>query len=659
MIDPSPTTDHLRARIAELEAQLATAQQHAHTGERYRLLFTHSTDAILITDDQGNYLDVNPAAAQLFGLSHTAMLSMNVRDLMILNLPHVDTQYAQYVERGHETGELYFTHPSGEQRIAAYVASKIGPNLHQCILRDVTTARTAEHELRLSETRLRMALDAAHLGTYDVDLVNRQVTISARYAPLFGGGDQPLQLSIEALVHALHPADRHYALERLQTFIANPESRGIELRVLQPNGASVWLRGQGTLLHAQDGTPARIVGVLTNCTQERHAQALLAQNSSDLERRVFERTLSLQTISQQLALANAELQQQRNLLQTILDSLADGVALVDATGIIRTINRAWGLICGVDPLTCVGTLWIMRCPFASHAIANAILSGTQYRGRETIQRDNQERMVDVQVVPLPTSQGSWQVVVHIADVTEQIRFQSIAIQNERLTATGRLAAVIAHEVNSPLQAIQNFLFLANSDDQRIRTHHLRLIAEEIDRIGGLIRRLLDLQRPQNATSHVFDLHTTIQRVLTLTSGTLNRNRVHVQTMFTYEPLWVFGRSDEITQVLLNIVLNALDEMPHGGTITIRTARYQPAHEPFSPAAMIEITDTGPGVDPALLAQIFDPFFTTKTSGSGLGLAISHQIIAQHNGRMLARNANPNGAIFQIILPFSEPDLEGS
>ncbi|NJM06133.1 PAS domain-containing protein [Candidatus Gracilibacteria bacterium] len=350
------------------------------------------------------------------------------------------------------------------------------------------------------------------------------------------------------------------------------------------------------------------------------------------------------------------------MLQTIINSLDDGLALIDGYGALLLVNQGLAQFYALPPDELIGRHWRDLWQFESPMFAQAIDKGLNFSGREGLVCNGVLRIFDIQIFPLLGEASERQVVIHLVDVTERLRFQELVIQNERLAATGRLAAIIAHEVNSPLQAIQNFLYLAGSDNNEERTTYLAMIEEEIDRIGALIRRLLDVQRPDDSAVRRIDMNTLITKVVTLTSTTLQRSRVTLQSELSFDSLWVVGRNDELTQVLLNLFLNALDAMPHGGTIAVRSlhraATAADLPQPLLPTqiALIEIADTGHGIPAEVMPHIFEPFYTTKKSGSGLGLAISSQIVEQHSGRLSAHNNAPVGALFRIVLPLAEPDL---
>jgi signal transduction histidine kinase len=222
------------------------------------------------------------------------------------------------------------------------------------------------------------------------------------------------------------------------------------------------------------------------------------------------------------------------------------------------------------------------------------------------------------------------------------------VQSEKLAALGRIMASVAHELNNPLQTIQNALYLIQQTKcPEAQAHeNVQVAMEESDRMADLISRLRDTYRP--ATREEFrpeSLNDLVADVHKLLASHLRRREI----VFEFDPdpnlPPVPGLRSQLKQAVLNLSLNAVDAMTPGGRLTLRT-RYLPE----TSEARLTVTDTGVGIDPAALPDIFDPFFTTKENGTGLGLAITHDIIRQHGGRIEAESQVGQGTTFRLWLP---------
>ncbi len=235
--------------------------------------------------------------------------------------------------------------------------------------------------------------------------------------------------------------------------------------------------------------------------------------------------------------------------------------------------------------------------------------------------------------------------------TKELRAaQAQLIRSEKLAGLGRLAAGIAHEVNNPLQPILNCLDMAIEDvnsGNMVDTEVLRVAEREVQRIKTIVSRLLDFARPGTSSdTEEVDLRSLIQEIMLLTRKNLEQRSVTVTTRVDVEqPL--IGNPAQLKQVVLNLVLNAMEAMPEGGEIAIDVYAAEGG-------AVIAVTDTGIGMDAETVAQIFDPFYSTKQEGTGLGLAVTYGIIEGHGGRISVESELGKGTQFSIWIPYMQP-----
>lgn len=237
----------------------------------------------------------------------------------------------------------------------------------------------------------------------------------------------------------------------------------------------------------------------------------------------------------------------------------------------------------------------------------------------------------------------------LSEFTRELeKSQDQLIRAEKLAATGKIAASLAHEINNPLQAIHNCLHLVihkSSLGQDKRLEYLSMAQEEVERLIDLVQRMLDFYRPSKETVAPVDIEALLDDVLSLAAKRLQHARVMVHRDATSPLPLVDGVSNLLKQVFLNIIINAVEAMPSGGDLYIETTRDERRQE-----VSISFTDAGEGIPVAELANIFDPFFTTKPKGTGLGLSVSHGIIERHGGRIDVRSDVGKGSTFTVRLP---------
>lgn len=202
------------------------------------------------------------------------------------------------------------------------------------------------------------------------------------------------------------------------------------------------------------------------------------------------------------------------------------------------------------------------------------------------------------------------------------------LQAARLAAVGQLAASIAHEINNPLYAARNCLALLEQDAPPAlrESPFLGIAREQLTRIAGIIERMREFYRPDRGTMTPCDIHHLLEETLAL--ARLNIRHQSIRVIFTpaHTLPEVVGNGDQLRQVFLNLILNAIEALADRGTLTVRTIA-------GPSVAIVEVQDTGLGIPPDIRPRLFEPFFTNKPNGTGLGLSISAHIVTQHGGQI--------------------------
>jgi two-component system sensor histidine kinase HydH len=212
-----------------------------------------------------------------------------------------------------------------------------------------------------------------------------------------------------------------------------------------------------------------------------------------------------------------------------------------------------------------------------------------------------------------------------------------------------LASGMAHEIKNPLTPIKTFSeqLPSHLDDKEFLLKFSRIINKEVDRIDSLVQELLNFAKPSPPQLKQVNIHQLIEQTLDLLNNEIIRHKINLNISFENKNILISIDSKQIKQALLNIFLNAIEAMPNRGTLTINTSVIANA---VKQSLIIEISDTGCGIDAKDLPHIFDPFFSKKDHGTGLGLSITHEIIKNHNGRILAESELGKGTAFRIELP---------
>ncbi|MBK7975033.1 MAG: response regulator [Deltaproteobacteria bacterium] len=257
-----------------------------------------------------------------------------------------------------------------------------------------------------------------------------------------------------------------------------------------------------------------------------------------------------------------------------------------------------------------------------------------------------EKALERQRLKAELSKYTEQLEEKVLDRTREIEEMQVRLMRfERLAAVGELVSVIAHEVRNPLVAIGGFARrLKKGASDAVETAKLAaIIVEEVDRLEKILKSMLDFAKSSRPTLRPEDPTRLVAKSLVLFEGEIKRAGVELKVEFEPNLPEVMLDGDQIRGVILNLVLNAVQAMPRGGRLTIRTTR-------SGDGAAIEVEDTGLGITEDKLAHLFDPFFTTKPTGTGLGLAIAQKTIHGHGGRLEVSSQVGRGSLFKIVLP---------
>ncbi len=246
------------------------------------------------------------------------------------------------------------------------------------------------------------------------------------------------------------------------------------------------------------------------------------------------------------------------------------------------------------------------------------------------------------------------IAIENANLYENLKkSQNIMRRADRLASLGTLIASLAHEIRNPLVSIKTFtqLLPERIEDEEFRNYFLKVASGEIDRLTGLINELLGFARPSEPRLEGEDVNSLIDKMEILVATEARKKNVTLNKNYARDLPQIKADAEQLKQVLLNILLNAIQSTKGEGKIWIETRQVQvPFEDKVEPFTQIEVRDTGVGIPKENLERIFDPFFSTRPEGSGLGLAISHQIIHDHGGFISVESEVGKGTSFKVHLP---------
>ena len=346
-----------------------------------------------------------------------------------------------------------------------------------------------------------------------------------------------------------------------------------------------------------------------------------------------------------------QIERLKDFSENIVESLNVGVLAVDLDGRIDSWNTQLDALLGVPRAQALGKKLHDVFP------PDLMIEISARSGEERVSgvykfllrnRAGLSLVVNVSIAPLVGKSGEkLGRLILIEDITQRMNLEEQLVQNEKLTSLGLLAAGVAHEVNTPLAVISNHIqMLARQlpgDDPRHKI--IDKIVKQTFRASEIVNSLLNFSRTAGSEFRDVNLNDLIDETLSLVAHPFRTGRVNVIRSLEPELPPVYGSTNRLQQVFLNLFLNARDAMPNGGMLEVRTACYNGAVE-------VEVTDTGVGIPRDLQNRIFDPFFTTKqpAGGTGLGLSVSYGIIKDHAGKIEVRSTPGKGTSFRLEFP---------
>ena len=348
--------------------------------------------------------------------------------------------------------------------------------------------------------------------------------------------------------------------------------------------------------------------------------------------------------------------------ETAFDALSEGIAVVDEAGGVRRANRSLAEMLGGALPKLIG-VQLGQALLGRSDELRLVLDAARRDERPPPLVTRSEalgRTLRINAARIAGTTPEQSVVVLVEDVTDQQVMESQLIQSEKLAAVGQLVSGVAHELNNPLTSIaglSEFLLEQKELGQKDRGH-LKVIHEQAERAGRIVRNLLTFARKGPAERSFVDLNELLNRTLLLMSYDLRLKDIAVEKDLATDLPGVLGDRHALQQVVLNLLTNAAQAVSDNPPARPRTVT---VHTWSDGAVHLRIADSGPGIPPEVQAQLFTPFFTTKEpgQGTGLGLSISYSIVEAHGGRITVEQPPEGGAAFRVDLPAALPPEDGA
>ena len=617
------------------------------TARRHSLVFATIGDGVLVMDLEGRITDMNPGAEQLFGYEKSELLG---RPVVTLHHPRLQGKLEETIQQalrrdGRWAGELPFRRKDGRDGVAdVVVVAQRDDHGTPCawigVNRDITARRQAEERLSESRALLAAAEELANIGSWALDPDSKTLTWSDELYLIMGLEPQAEAITTDSFLDRVHQDDQPLVRRAFHELATTGTARPVECRILRPDGTERTIQARGRAQRDGFGHIVRFLGSAQDVT----------------ERVTTER----------------ELRRTHSTLSALVNAAPVAIVAVDTTERVTIWNSAAERLFGWTAAEVIGK----PMPFRDTSSADEyewvrarVLGGQAVTGVETRRQRKDGTSVDVLLSCAPFWDRPADVAGAVAlylDLSEYRQLEDQLRQSQKMEAVGQLAGGVAHDFNNLLTVIKAYSGLVA--EQLEEGDPLRTDVGEIQRAAGraasLTQQLLAFSRKQVLQPRVLDLNV-VARELEPMLRRLIGDEVGIEMRLPSTVGRVRADRSQLEQVLINLVVNARDAMPKGGTITIETAdrdfdaAYRARHSVAAPGAyvMFAVTDTGIGMDATTRSRIFEPFFTTKPAGKGTGLGLStvYGIVKQSSGYVWVYSEVGLGTTFKVYLPRLDAD----
>ncbi|PWT88834.1 MAG: hypothetical protein C5B55_12370 [Blastocatellia bacterium] len=504
----------------------------------------------------------------------------------------------------------------------------------------VTNVNKLQKERQWIESIMKSVADPIVL----TDLDNQILLQNRRAEELFSGSAN----AGEGKRRALKMNDLLFSAYLSSATVSSSEVIQRDITLVDPiEGSDIHFEVISTPAVTSRGEPLGLVSIFRDVTDLREANEELARNFVKLQQ------------------AEAESRRERDRLDLIIENVGHPIVVCDALGNFILFNRRAELLFQEDDsYKARATAAVRANAVKLTSFISGLASGAETGRQAEIELIDPDggRSLPMEITAREVLDVTGQVTAVVSilhDLTEireleRRRVEQQLFESEKLAAIGRLTASIAHEVNNPLEAIKNALYLmqTGTDDGK-NARFLEIARKETERVSHIIRQMLGFARRSGEVDWV-DVNQLLEETLVLLDKKMRQ--AHIRTVRDLEPSLpkIRARADQLRQVFLNLLINAQQAIGNDGQIAIWTSRYEQA---LQPSILIQISDTGIGIDEDDLPRIFEPFFSTGKKGTGLGLWVTQDIVRQHGGRIEVSSDRRNGNVFTIILQLDSPILD--
>ncbi|MFC0186974.1 PAS domain S-box protein [Fictibacillus aquaticus] len=603
-----------------MERQLAESEQRFHS------LIEHNMDALFSVDLSGRFTTVNPACECLTGFTQNELLGMTFHPLLPENRhAYAEQQFKEAINGTPQTHEISVLVKSGERRFVNLTLTPIIV-MDQVlgvygIAKDITEKKNYERELRDTKELLEAVIYNSTDAISIINFADNTTQVNPAFEEIYGWSTEELSY-FPAEILPIVPEDMRKESEQLLSIVKKGGYvKSHETTRLHKTGRRITVSLSLSPVFGDKGDVIAMSAMSRDITESKEKEKAL-RASEEKYRIIAENTMDL-------------------------------IAVAEPAGKITYVSPSIRQLLGFDSSHYIGRNGLML--FNSEDIAKAkIAFRTMAATKLPVKFEARGKhanggfvLLESQATPVVNEENNEleSVVVVSRDLTERKKTEEMLRKSDKLSVLGQLAAGVAHEIRNPLTSIKGFLQLLQSRAKE-NNEYYSIMLSEIDRINGIVGEFMLLAKPQAMNFTLTDIKQLINHVISLLDS--QAILLNVQIYFDYDKdlpsVWCV--ENQIKQVFINILKNAIESMPNGGTVRVRIY----VKDGF---IWTSITDEGCGIEDDRIKTLGEPFYTTKEKGTGLGLMICYKIVENHNGKISIDSKVGEGSTFTIALPLTD------
>jgi PAS domain S-box-containing protein len=528
---------------------------------------------------------------------------------------------------------------------------------------DITGRIKAERSLQVNELRLRSAQHLAKVGNWELDLLSNQLIWSDEIFHIFEIDKMQFNATYESFLNTIHPDDREAVNAAYTRSLETKENYAIDHRLLLPDGRIKYVHEECQTIFSETGQPLRSVGTVQDITEHKYAKLEILKLNAELEERVLKRT--------------KELNDSTTRIETIIDTVADGIITIDERGIIETVNRYVERIFGYSAAEVIGrnVKMLMPEPYHSHhddyldryrhtGEAHIIGNGREVTGQR---KDGSHFPLELAVTEMWLGEQRHYTGV-LRDITARKQAEEILkLAKEAAESASRsksdFLAVMSHEIRTPMNGVIGMLdVLTQTSLNGHQAEMAKLIRESASTLLGIIEDILDFSKIEagklDLEQELMSIESVVEKVCSMFDYMAEQKRIELTLFVDPEIPNVLGDALRMHQILTNLINNAIkfsSGQNHCGQVMVRVQISSRSED----RVWLEFTvhDNGIGMDEVTQSRLFVPFEQADSStkrlfgGTGLGLAISNKLVHMMGGEISVQSKPGAGSTFTVHLPF--------